>query len=127
MAGRPTIDPSHLREMLAAATPPRVLDVRTPGEFENAHIPGAYNVPLDLLREHHEEIVRHLDEDVVLACRSGQRAAQAGEMLRGAGLANIHILKGGMTAWEQTGFEVDRGAPRWELERQVRLVAGGSC
>jgi hypothetical protein len=37
---------------------------------------AAYNVPLDLLREHREEIVKHLVDDVVLVCRSGQRAGR---------------------------------------------------
>src|SRR5690349_23773982 len=38
-----------------------------------------YNVPLDLLREHRDEITKHLDEEVVLVCRSGQRAARSEE------------------------------------------------
>ena len=88
------------------------------------HIPGAYNVPLDLLREHRDEFLAHLDQDIVLVCRSGQRAAQAEETLRIAGLGNVHILEGGMTAWDAQGFPVNRGAQRWDLERQVRLVAG---
>ena len=120
----PTIDSHDLHQMLDSATPPRVLDVRTPGEFETAHIAGAYNVPLDLLREHRDEIIGHLDQDVVLVCRSGQRAAQAEETLRNTGLTNVHILDGGITAWEAHGFAVNRGAARWDLERQVRLVAG---
>ncbi len=104
--------------------PPRVLDVRTPGEFETAHIAGAYNVPLDLLREHRDEIIKHLDDEIVLVCRSGQRATQAEETLRNAGLCNLHILDGGIVAWESAGFAVNRGSQRWDLERQVRLAAG---
>ena len=119
-----TIDPAELRTLMDSASPPRVLDVRTPGEFDTVHMPGAYNVPLDLLREHRDEIVSHLDQDVVLVCRSGQRAAQAEETLRRAGVANVRILDGGITAWEAKGFAVNRGAQRWDLERQVRLVAG---
>lgn len=119
-----TIESHDLRERLKSAAPPRILDVRTPGEFDTAHIAGAYNVPLDLLREHRDEIISHLDEDIVLVCRSGQRAAQAEETLRQAGLANVHILAGGITAWEAKGFAVKCGAQRWDLERQVRLVAG---
>lgn len=119
-----TIDPQALDDMLRSTAPPRVLDVRTPGEFDSAHIAGAYNVPLDLLREYRDEIVAHLDEDVVLVCRSGRRAAQAEETLRTAGLVNVHILDGGITAWEACGHAVNRGAHRWDLERQVRLVAG---
>ena len=107
-----------------SSTPPRVLDVRTPGEFDTIHMPGAYNVPLDLLREHRDEILSHVEDDVVLVCRSGQRAAQAEEMLRQVRLTNVHNLDGGISAWEAKGFAVDRGAQRWDLERQVRLVAG---
>ena len=124
MTTSPTIDSQTLGEMLDSTTPPRLLDVRTPGEFESAHIAGAYNVPLDLLREHRDEIVKHIDEDIVLVCRSGQRAAQAEQTLRDAGLPNVHILDGGITAWEAKGFAVNRGTERWDLERQVRMVAG---
>lgn len=124
MTSTATIDSQNLRDRLDSAFPPRVLDVRTPGEFEAAHIAGAYNVPLDLLREHRDEIIKHLSEDVVLVCRSGQRAARAEETLREAGLSNVHILDGGIIAWEAKGFAVNRGAQRWDLERQVRLVAG---
>jgi rhodanese-related sulfurtransferase len=126
MTAPTTIDSQDLRERLNSAAPLRVLDVRTPGEFETAHIAGAYNVPLDLLREHRDEIIGHLDDEIVLVCRSGQRAAQAEETLRTAGLANVHILDGGITAWEAKGFAVNRGAPRWDLERQVRLIAGST-
>lgn len=124
MTAPTTIDSHDLSERLSSTAPPRVLDVRTPGEFETAHIAGAYNVPLDLLREHRDEITKHLDEEVVLVCRSGQRAAQAEETLRAAGLGNVHILDGGIVAWEAKGLAVNRGAQRWDLERQVRLVAG---
>ncbi|MGV0805673.1 rhodanese-like domain-containing protein [Mycolicibacterium setense] len=118
------IDAAELNELNQAGAGPRLIDVRTPGEFETAHIPGAYNVPLDLLQEHRDEIAQHLDEDVVLICRSGQRASTAGQTLRDAGLPNVAILDGGITAWQNKGFEVRRGAQRWDLERQVRLVAG---
>jgi rhodanese-related sulfurtransferase len=119
-----TVDPQRLSELLASPTPPRMLDVRTPAEFETAHIPGSYNVPLDLLREHRDEIAGHLDREVVLVCRSGQRAGQADEALRAAGFADVHVLDGGITAWQAQGLAVNRGKARWDLERQVRLVAG---
>ncbi|WP_241385721.1 rhodanese-like domain-containing protein [Rhodococcus sp. CH91] len=119
-----TVDPGSLRESIDSGKNVRIIDVRTPGEFESVHIPGAYNVPLDLLREHRDEFCAHFDENVVLVCRSGQRAGQAEETLRAAGLFNVHILDGGMLAWEAAGLPVNRGAERWDLERQVRLVAG---
>ncbi|MBO2457529.1 rhodanese-like domain-containing protein [Actinomadura violacea] len=117
------LDAAALRERLAQADPPRLLDVRTPAEFAALHIPGSYNVPLDTLREHRAELGRHLDE-VVLVCRSGARAAQAERALAGAGLSDVHVLDGGITAWQASGAPLNRGRAAWDLERQVRLVAG---
>ncbi|MFJ8962625.1 rhodanese-like domain-containing protein [Lentzea sp. NPDC102401] len=124
MSAPVTLDVAELRRLVESGTGPRLIDVRTPGEFEAAHIPGSYNVPLDLLREHRDELRHHLDERVVLICRSGQRAGQAERALATAGLPNLRLLAGGMTAWQAAGGSVRHGKPRWDLERQVRLVAG---
>lgn len=122
---RPTaLDAAAVREWAGGDRGPRLLDVRTPAEFTTAHIPGSYNVPLDLLREHRDELRTHLDEDVVLVCRSGSRASQAEDLLAATGLTNVHVLTGGVSAWEAAGGPLTRGAQTWELERQVRLVAG---
>ncbi|MFG2249831.1 rhodanese-like domain-containing protein [Spirillospora sp. NPDC048823] len=126
MKDMPTrLDAAGLRARLDGPRPPRLLDVRTPGEFAAAHIPGSYNVPLDLLREHRDELCRHLDEEVVLICRSGVRAGQGEQALAEAGLRNTRVLEGGILAWETAGAPLNRdGRKRWDLERQVRLVAG---
>ena len=119
-----TVDVTTLRELVAADGGPRLIDVRTPGEFAAGHIAGSYNVPLGLLREHRGELRHHLDEAVVLICRSGNRAAQAEQALAEAGLPNLRLLAGGIAAWEAEGAPVRRPQPHWDLERQVRLVAG---
>jgi rhodanese-related sulfurtransferase len=118
------IDAVTLERLLAEDADVRVLDVRTPAEFESAHIPGAYNVPLDTLGEHAAELERHLSEPVMLVCKSGSRANQACEKLAATGMANLHILDGGMQSWDDGRRPVRRGRQRWDLERQVRLVAG---
>ncbi|MEU8801028.1 rhodanese-like domain-containing protein [Spirillospora sp. NPDC048819] len=119
----PKIDAASLQERIAAPDPPRMLDVRTPAEFAAAHIPGSYNVPLGTLREHRNELRGRL-EHVVLVCRTGNRAAQAERALSQAGMTNVHILDGGIVAWEAVDAPLNRGRSRWDLERQVRLVAG---
>jgi rhodanese-related sulfurtransferase len=122
-----TISATELRDRLASDAPPHILDVRTPAEFETAHIAGAHNVPLDVVRQRRTDIVDRLGNDsssgVVFVCRSGQRATQAEEVLRTSGLTRGAVLRGGILDWENAG-NVDRGTERWELERQVRLVAG---
>jgi rhodanese-related sulfurtransferase len=119
------ISTTELRKLLESSTAPRVVDVRTPAEFETAHISGSYNVPLDVLDKHGAEVAQHLGEDhLVLVCRSGQRSAQAAKLLAQQGITRGRVLEKGILDWEGQGFEVDRGARRWDLERQVRLVAG---
>jgi len=102
----------------------KLIDVRTPAEFESAHIPGSYNVPLDLLPEHRDELSDALRSPAILICRSGARARQAAQVLREARLDHIHILDGGIAAWDAAGKPLRRGRQRWGLERQVRGVAG---
>lgn len=117
------MNPLELSTILRADQTVRILDVRTPSEFENAHITGAYNVPLDQLNEHAHE-VRAARGQVVVICQSGQRAQRAETLLKTAGMANVHVLDGGMNAWTRAGFEVRRIRARVSLERQVRMVAG---
>jgi rhodanese-related sulfurtransferase len=115
--------PAELKAAMAADSEVRIIDVRTTGEFESAHIPGAYNVPLDQLPEHSNEL-SSVQQTVVLVCQSGARAAKAEESLRAAGMCNMRLLEGGMGAWSAAGLPVKVTKARWSLERQVRLVAG---
>jgi rhodanese-related sulfurtransferase len=52
------ITSTDLRDLLASSAPLRILDVRTPAEFETAHIHGSYNGLLDALDEHGPEVVQ---------------------------------------------------------------------
>ena len=119
-----TIDAATLEQLLAEDADLRLLDVRSPAEFESAHIPGAYNVPLGSLGEHAAELERHVREPLVLVCQSGTRASQACAKLAASGMGNLRVLSGGMRAWDDGRRPVRRGRQRWDLERQVRLVAG---
>lgn len=119
-----TIDAHRLRAMMREDSALRILDVRTGGEFDTVHIPGSYNVPLDTLGEHVDDLA-DVHHPVVLICKSGARAGQAHSKLTGAGKQHLHLLEGGMDAWESAGGDVVRGtSTTWALDRQVRLAAG---
>lgn len=120
----PILSPPALEALLRERAGVRLLDVRTPGEYEGVHIRGAYNVPLDTLGEHAGEIRATVGEPVVLVCQSGARARRAEEALKAAGMPNLHVLDGGVNGWVSAGHPVVRGASRISLERQVRVVAG---
>jgi rhodanese-related sulfurtransferase len=102
------LTPADLPRLRAEWPETRLLDVRTPGEFEAEHIEGAYNVPLDTLAEHGAELRAGITGPVVLVCRSGQRARKAEAALQAAGMDNLYVLDGGMSAWTATGQPVRR-------------------
>lgn len=101
-----------------------LLDVRTAAEFEAAHIPGSVNVPLALLEKHPEDLSAYITGDTAIICRSGARASRAQGLLVQAGVLDTGVLTGGIEAWKAAQKSVNAGATRWDLERQVRLVAG---
>ncbi|MFC7245262.1 rhodanese-like domain-containing protein [Catellatospora aurea] len=102
-----------------------LVDVRTPGEYETAHIAGAVNLPLDRVDSHLQDVVAAAGTTMVIICQSGNRAEQCRTKLATAGLTNVAVMTGGMNAWLAEGCPVVRGRRRWSLERQVRLAAGG--
>jgi rhodanese-related sulfurtransferase len=74
-----------------------VLDVRTPEEFGQGHVPGAVNIPYDQVAARLADVPK--DKDVVLYCRSGRRTALAAEVLAANGYARLSHLDGDMNAW----------------------------
>jgi rhodanese-related sulfurtransferase len=80
-----------------------VLDVRTPEEFAEGHVPGAVNVPHDQVGARLGELQSLKDKDVVLYCRSGRRAGMAAEVLQQAGFTRLQHLEGDMQGWTAAG------------------------
>ena len=119
-----TIHPTELRQLLLEDPATRILDVRTGSEFETAHIPGSFNVPLDTLAEHTRDLA-DVEHPIILVCQSGQRAGSAQSKLNAAGKTNLRVLEGGVGGWQTMGGTVAQGVQTWSLERQVRGVAGG--
>ena len=126
LASTTTFGPDDLDRLRRRHPEVRMIDVRTPAEFASGHITGSYNVPLPDLAEHRHELTAGGSGPVVLICRSGRRADTAAERLHDAGLDQVHVLDGGVLAWEGSGRPLAQvhGAGTWTLERQVRFTAG---
>ena len=75
-----------------------ILDVRTPEEFAEKHIPGAINVANETIGT--DEIPELPDKDqlILVYCRSGNRSKQASEKLVSLGYTNI-VEFGGINDW----------------------------
>ena len=74
-----------------------LLDVRTPQEYSEGHIPGSKNVPLQTL-DKVRSVVENKDTELFVYCYSGARSRQATAMLQHMGYANVTNI-GGITAY----------------------------
>jgi rhodanese-related sulfurtransferase len=114
-------DVRELRDAIASGA--TVVDVREYPEFAGGRVPGSKLVPLGDVGARASEIAR--DAPVYLICRTGRRSADACRTLRTLGFENVVDVEGGITAWRDAGFDVERDAKApWAIERQVRFVAG---
>ncbi|HSP61153.1 MAG TPA: rhodanese-like domain-containing protein, partial [Ornithinimicrobium sp.] len=80
------IDADTLRAWIERHDDVVVIDVRSAAEFESLHIRGSYNVPLQLLAEHTQDVAHRVGRRVVLVCHSGVRAEQARQRLQEVGM-----------------------------------------
>ncbi|MRS12644.1 MAG: rhodanese-like domain-containing protein [Actinobacteria bacterium] len=96
------VDSADLQSLIADGV--RVVDVRTVGEFDSGHIPGAENVPVNELAG--AAVAWDPAEPVALYCATGSRSAEGAGTLRSMGFAIVYDLGAGIAGW--TG-EVEGG------------------
>lgn len=85
----------------------KVIDVRTPTEYQGGHIPEATSVPLDNVLARPRDVLPG-DGHILFVCQVGQRSAIAAEMAAAVGLADLYNLEGGTDAWIKGGNQVAR-------------------
>jgi rhodanese-related sulfurtransferase len=122
-----TITPTELQKLLVAQPDLLLLDVRTPVEFAEVHVPQARNTPLNGLEPKAliESIGLSQGQPVYVLCRSGARAVKAAEKFANDGFDQAVVVEGGTQGWIEAGLPVNRGTVKViSLERQVRIVAG---
>ena len=103
------ITPEELVPLLADAAGPLVIDVRGPDEFSGplGHIDGARNLPLDHIPAE-TEALKAETRPLILICHTDRRSAAAAHHLRGAGAADVTVVRGGMVAWHRAGLPASR-------------------
>lgn len=84
-----------------------ILDVREQEEWNEAHIPDATLIPLGQLASRVNELPR--DQEIVVVCRSGNRSAQARDILLNDGFTQVTSMAGGLNEWKATGYPTVSG------------------
>jgi sulfur dioxygenase len=100
---------ADLRDRIAGANPPMLIDVREENEYrgELGHIAGAHLIPLKELPERIGELGDAKGRDIVAICRVGVRSATAAAILTGLGFEHVWNLKGGMIEWKDARLPVE--------------------
>lgn len=83
-----------------------IIDVRSPQEYAEGHIPGAKNIALQEIADYADDL--KTKGDVYLHCRAGGRSTTACMILESKDLINVVNVIGGILAWEDAGLEVEK-------------------
>ena len=108
VGGVETWDPKRVKAAIAARQATAV-DLREPGDFNRAHLPGAINLPLEGRTERLAEMGR--STAYVFYARTADGVDAVAKQANELGHAAI-ILEGGLLNWESSLFPIERGAPK---------------
>jgi rhodanese-related sulfurtransferase len=95
-AGYKNVSPDEAKKLIDQKDV-TVLDVRTPEEFQQGHIPGATLIPVQIL----DGSLGELDKDsaYLVVCRSGNRSEEASNILTSNGFTKVYNMTGGLNTW----------------------------
>ncbi len=85
-------------KMMEEETDYIILDVRTPEEFAQKHIPKAINIPNETIGDAAISELPRKEQKIFVYCRSGNRSKQASEKLAASGYTNVYEF-GGINEW----------------------------
>ena len=83
-----------------------VIDVRDANEYSEGHIVDAINIPFANFEARSDELNKHKDKPLIVACKIGQHSGTVGTILRKKGFTNVLRLTGGMAEWRGQNLPV---------------------
>jgi MFS family permease len=105
---RVEVDARALLGQIESNTAPTILDVRTPKEFADGHVPGALNIPFESVGARAYELTGPRQSPLIVYCGYGPRAWIAGTALRKKGFTNVSYLAGHFSKWRAAGLREER-------------------
>ncbi len=96
------LEPSEFSRKLNEDLDGVLIDVRTPGEFNDGHIPNS--TLMNIYEPTFADDIQKLDREknYYLYCRSGSRSHNAGQLMKRLGFKNVYNLSSGINDWKET-------------------------
>jgi rhodanese-related sulfurtransferase/transcriptional regulator with XRE-family HTH domain len=119
-----SIEPREARALIDAGGV-EIIDVREPHEWSSGHIAGARNVPLFDLKS--GGIGALPQAPLLFVCARGMRSLSAAQAAVAAGRTQVFSLDGGVEAWRQHGFSLERPAAQAMVPGDQSTLQGAFC
>jgi rhodanese-related sulfurtransferase len=100
---------ADVKARLDRGEPFHFLDVREDHEFGKDHAKGARHLGRGILERDIETLIPDRDAPIVLYCGGGFRSALAADSLQRMGYRNVISMDGGIRAWREAGYPIERG------------------
>jgi rhodanese-related sulfurtransferase len=105
----PDVDANTLNKWVSETKDLVLIDVGSPGDFAEGHIPGSISLPLGAsFKEESKNLSK--GKTYILICPTGNRSARAVNLMIEQGFEKVYNLRGGITDWLRKGFKVAKGA-----------------
>lgn len=87
-----------------------VLDVRTPEEYRELHVPGTSRlIPVEELEKRIDELKGLEEKEIYVICRSGRRSVTASKLLTGHGFKKVFNITGGIVEYKGMNYPIEQG------------------
>ncbi|MEX3956512.1 rhodanese-like domain-containing protein [Trinickia sp. EG282A] len=83
-----------------------VVDLRPAADYTSGHLPSARHLDFSELQAKIGQIAKNKASPVLLVCQNGLQSNKASRIVREAGYTEVHVLQGGLNAWQQAGMPV---------------------
>lgn len=105
----PMLDVKNVKQKMDTQEDILLLDVRSKEDYvgEQGHIKGSVLIPVEELEQRLSEIEDFQEKTVMTICRTDKRSAKAAQVLTKHGFADVHVIRNGMTAWNEAGYPIN--------------------
>jgi len=104
----PMMEVEELKQKMDAKEDVLLLDVRSADDYvgEQGHVKDSVLIPVEELEQRLSEIESFQEKTVMTICRTDRRSAKAAQVLTKHGFADVHVIRNGMTQWNEAGYPI---------------------